>query len=259
MNQHMCTTLITGGAGGIGRQIALRILTDWPGSRCALVDLRPEGATDLAEQFGEQRVLTVPCDVSDPAAVDRAVQVAGEWGSPITNLVNSAGIQFNAASFDLSFADWRRVLGTHLDGTFLFCQRLGRHMADHGGGAIVNLASVAMFFGYPRRLPYATAKAAIGALTQTLAVEWAPYGIRVNAVAPGYIETPLLSEAIKLGHVDPDEMRRLHAMNRLGTPNEIAGAVLFLLSDAASFITGEVLRVDGGFTVAKLPLASYTT
>jgi NAD(P)-dependent dehydrogenase (short-subunit alcohol dehydrogenase family) len=249
----MSTTIITGGAGGIGQQVGRRILTDWPGSKCALIDLHAENVGAMVDQFGAQRVLPLPCDVSDPVAVEAAVTTVATWASPITSLVNAAGIQCNEASFDLAFSDWQRVLGTHLDGTFLFCQQVGKHMAVHDGGAIVNLASVAMFVGYPRRLAYATAKAGIGALTRTLAVEWAAYGIRVNAVAPGYIETPLLSEAIERGHVEAQAMRSLHALNRFGTTDEVANAIMFLLSDAASFITGEVLRVDGGFTVQKLP------
>lgn len=247
------TTIITGGGSGIGRQIARRILEHDAEARCAIVDLRCDGALALVDEFGPGRVMTVDSDVGDPAAAAEAVTSIAAWQGSIGALVNSAGIQINASSLDFTFADWRRVMSVHLDGTFLYCQQAARHMIAAGGGAILNMASVSMFFGQPRRLPYASAKAAIGSLTRTLAVEWAGYGIRVNALAPGYIETPFMHEAIARGHYDPEEARTLHAMQRFGTTDEVADAALFLLSEQASFITGEILRVDGGFAVKKMP------
>lgn len=119
-------------------------------------------------------------------------------------------------------------------------------------GAIVNIASVSMHFGFPRRLPYVVSKNGIAGLTQTLAVEWGEHGVRVNAVAPGYVETALLTEAFDKGHVDRDVVSAHSALNRVAAPEEIAASIRFLLSDEAGFITGELLNVDGGFRRKKV-------
>ena len=132
-------------------------------------------------------------------------------------------------------------------------QAVARHLVSSGkGGSIVNFSSIAHTFGWPRRLPYSVSKAGIDALTRTLAVEWAEFGIRVNAIAPGYINTQMVVAATAKGNIDPSIVE-MHAMNRYGEPNEIATGVKFLLSDDASYITGEVLTIDGGFTAKKIP------
>jgi NAD(P)-dependent dehydrogenase (short-subunit alcohol dehydrogenase family) len=148
--------------------------------------------------------------------------------------------------------DFDRVLAVNLGGTFACCQAVGRRMVEGGRGAIVNVASISMWFGFPRRLAYITSKGGVGGLTQTLAVEWAPYGVRVNAVAPGQIETELLRLAFDQGLVSREDAAAAHALGRIGQPSEVAAAIRFLLSDDASFVTGEILNVDGGFRLKKI-------
>jgi len=158
----------------------------------------------------------------------------------------------SSTTVDLDQADWHSVLGVHLDGTLWAAQAAARSMIAHGrGGAIVNFCSVAMDFGWPRRLPYSVAKAGVAALTRTLAVEWAKDRIRVNAVSPGYVDTPMIHDAASVGLLDVDVKARDHALGRLAQPDEIAEVVEFLLSDRSSFVTGEVVRVDGGFSAMK--------
>jgi len=170
----------------------------------------------------------------------------------LTGLVNAAGNHALAPSIDVEPAQMRAIFGVHIEASLYAAQAAARAMIAHGeGGSIVNFSSVAADFGWPRRLPYAVAKAGMGALTRTLAVEWADLGIRVNSVAPGYVDTPMISEAIRRGAFDEQERRRMHALGRFAAPKEIATAVRFLLSSDASFVTGETMRVDGGFTIKR--------
>ena len=254
MNAHPPSevAIITGSAGGIGSAVAAGLLEEDPRIRCAAVDLSPGHATALMERYGSERVLEVLCDVSRPDDVHRAVEEIEAWQAPARRLVNCAGIQIAGASLDFPADGWRRVLDINLSGTFYWCQAAGRHMIRHGGGAIVNLSSVSEFFGWPLRAPYAATKAAVSALTRTLATEWAHLGIRVNAVAPGFIDTPLAREAIESGRLSKPAADALHAQLRFGAPSELAAAINFLLSPRASFITGETLKVDGGLSAKKL-------
>jgi NAD(P)-dependent dehydrogenase (short-subunit alcohol dehydrogenase family) len=244
------TAFITGAASGIGRAVVDVVLERWADVRLGLVDIDGDALRGVQAEHPD-RVDVVVCDVSDRLATGQAVeQIAG--GLAIVGLVTAAGTLRNQASVDLDEADWHGVLGVHLDGTLWAAQAAARSMISHGrGGTIVNFCSVAMDFGWPRRLPYSVAKAGVAALTRTLAVEWAPDGIRVNAVSPGYVDTPMIRDAAAVGFLDAEEKARAHALARLAQPNEIAEVVEFLLSDRSSFMTGEVVRVDGGFSVLK--------
>lgn len=236
--------LITGGAGGIGAATA-ELLID-RGWRVAIVDLNVEPAAILAAVQPE-KVLLLPADVRVPETArivcDRVVE---HWGR-LDLLVNSVGVNRHCPLENVSLDDWTFVMDINLRATFLFMQAAAHHMLNAKSGAIVNLSSIAGARGNPDRTAYAASKAAVDSLTKSGATSWATRGVRVNAVAPGFTETPLVRVFIERGNVDLNQMINATPMRRMASPSEIAEVIVFLGSNEASFITGQTVYVDGGY------------
>jgi NAD(P)-dependent dehydrogenase (short-subunit alcohol dehydrogenase family) len=234
--------VVTGGAAGIGRAIA-SVLAEG-GARVTIADRDLAAAEATAATLGGD---AVRLDVTDPDAAEAAAARYAGAGAPDI-LVNNAGIVHNAASLEVDLADWRRVIDVNLHGVFHTARAFGRHMVAAGRGSVVNISSICGEVAvHPQpQAAYNAAKAGVNLLTRSLAVEWAGK-VRVNAVAPGYTAT----ELTLLGRSKPEWFDTWLAgipMGRLAEPREIALAVAFLASDAASYVTGTVLTVDGGYT-----------
>lgn len=246
--------VVTGGARGIGLQIAKWFLARQ--YRVALLDNDRQtlSATEAALGDGE-RVLAIPCDVAAQAQVDEAARlVSARWGR-VDALVNNAGIAVFKPALDTTFAEWRNVIGTNLDGTFLCTQAFAPAMKARNSGAIVNIASISGLRASTLRIAYGTSKAAIIHLTKQYAVELANYGIRVNAVCPGPVET----EMAKLVH-SPAIRADYHdtiPLGRYGTTEEMANLVGFLCSREASYLNGQAIGNDGGFEATGVGLPTF--
>ncbi len=239
--------IVTGAAAGIGLAITSALLAQ--GCRVAMIDL---DATSLANSHAKMNQPDATCSitgsVADPAVIQAACDAAiAKWGR-LDILVNNAGIFANFDSLELSLQDWQRTLDVNLTGTFVCTQAVAKHMASIGKGVIINLSSIYGTVAAPKRAAYVATKAAVGMLTKTWAIEWAEKGIRVNAVAPGYVSTEGTIELQKQGKIDVEALAKRTPQGRLGEPIEIANSVLFLASSAASHVTGQVLGVDGGWT-----------
>jgi NAD(P)-dependent dehydrogenase (short-subunit alcohol dehydrogenase family) len=238
--------LVTGAADGIGWATAeLFAARGW---RVAIADIDEDAARRRANELGEGH-LGLGVDVADEAAVVACAETMRERFGGCDALVNNAGIgDTHLPTLEQKLADFRRVVDVHLQGTYLMSREIGRLMVAAGAGAIVNTSSIAGLGGMARRNAYGAAKAGIVSLTRAMACEWARHGVRVNAVAPGYVGTHLVRQLASAGRIDIAGIRKRVPMGRLGEPKDIAEAVVFLASPAASFITGAVLSVDGGWT-----------
>lgn len=241
--------VVTGGAQGIGYAVALGLAE--MGADIALLDIvdAAEAAKRIAKQTG-RCAMAVRADLTKAEEIDAAFsEVLKEFGR-IDGLHNNAGVfQNKMPAEEMTFAEWRRLMSISLDGMFLVGQKAGKIMINQGLGAIVNTASMsAHIVNIPQKqIAYNTAKAGVLQLTKTMAVEWAPYHVRVNSISPGYIKTDKIDPA----KIDPEILNlryRLTPMGRFGLPEELAGGVAYLLSDAASFTTGADLIMDGGYT-----------
>ena len=246
--------IVTGAADGIGWATAQRFAQE--GARVVVVDLREDAARARAAELGDSH-LGLRCDVGSEPDVIAVVRDVVERYGRIDVLVNNAGVGEQAgATVDQSLVGFDRVLHVHLRGTFLMSREAGRAMLAQGSGCIVNIGSIAGEAGIPTRNAYGAAKAGVAAMTRAMACEWARRGVRVNAVAPGYVRTALVDRLEREGALDARAIEARTPMGRMAAPAEIAEAIAFLASERASFVTGTTLNVDGGWLAFGAPAHS---
>jgi len=237
--------LVTGASSGLGRHFAVTLAR--AGAKVAIGARRVDSLESLAAEIAafDGRALPLALDVTDRASVQAMAEAAETELGPLDILVNNAGVASTGAALEVAEGDWQRVMETNLGGVFRVAQTAAQRMAAQGrGGSIVNIASILGLGGASLLAAYAASKAGVISLTRTLALEWARHGIRVNALAPGYIETDINRDTLRspVGEV----MKKKIPQRRFGQPADLDGALLLLASDASAFMTGSVLVVDGG-------------
>ncbi len=237
--------VVTGGTKGIGEAIVRHLAA--AGARVTAVSRSAPGAASGSPRDGE--VVTLAADVARKADVDRVVETVVARHGTVDILVNCAGTAKRAPALDQAEADWEYMIELNLKGTAWACRAVAPIMRRAGRGRIVNITSIGAEFGLVNRAAYCATKGAVAQLTRCLALEWGPYGITVNAVGPGVTVTPLVRPFLDANPGKEDLMNRKIPLGRLGKPEDMAGAVAFLASDLAAYITGQTIYVDGGWGV----------
>lgn len=237
--------VVVGGTSGIGRAIALGLAD--AGADVAATGRRQTMVDDVATEIEQRgrRSLRVAADVSDAASLPLFRDAVLKAFGHVDILVVAAGVTKRVPTLDMDEADWQRIIDTNLTGTLRANQVFGAHMVKRGAGRIINIASLASFVGLHEVAAYTASKAAVAGLTRALAVEWAPHGVNVNAIAPGVFKTDLNRALLESPR--GQEFLQRTPMKRFGLIDELVGAAVFLASDASSFVTGHLLAVDGGF------------
>lgn len=240
--------IITGGATGLGFGMAQAFAQQ--GCRIGVNDFADEKLNAAVAKLrqGGTEVVSLPGSVADEADVDAIFEKLDRELGGLDILINNAGISMNVPTLELSLSDWRRTLDVNQTAVFLCSKAAAKRMRPQERGCILNLASMYGVVAAPERLAYCATKSAVAMMTKALAVEWARYGIRVNALAPGYIKTALVERLVEANRISESELARRTPQGRLGSVEEVADLAVFLASDRARFITGQVVGVDGGWT-----------
>ncbi|TAL03199.1 MAG: glucose 1-dehydrogenase [Rhodospirillaceae bacterium] len=247
--------LITGGASGLGLAAARRFADE--GAHIAIADLNIDGATAAAPTLGP-RATAYRVDVGAETSVQEMLDAVVKHYGHIDVTICSAGLSDSfVPTTEKAVSHWQRLIDVNLTGTWLVARASASAMIPRKSGVILTFNSIAGVVGLPIRSAYSASKAGVAMLTRVLACEWAPHDIRVNAVAPGYIQTPMVERLIADGNLDPTQIVRRTPMGRFGTADQVADALLFLASDQATFITGVTLPVDGGYLAYGAPADAF--
>jgi NAD(P)-dependent dehydrogenase (short-subunit alcohol dehydrogenase family) len=249
MSDDAKVALVTGAGRGIGHAVATALAHDgWDIAALGRSASSLAGTIDAVEDIGV-RGIAIPADVRRPVDVIAAVDRIEDTFGPIHALVNNAGVQRLASALTVSEADWDDVLDTNLKGSFFCAQAVGRYMTERGSGSIVNVASAAGVIAVADRAAYGASKAGLAMVTKVLALEWAARGVRVNAIAPTFVDTELGRQTLDQPGMHDQVVGRI-PMGRLATLDDLTAAVRFFLDvDASSFVTGQLLAIDGGLTL----------
>lgn len=237
--------VVTGAASGLGNAIARGLIE--AGAFVVCADIQSEVPEEGIDPIPPNRSLSVSVDVTDESSVSSLVETAQAAAGPIDILVTSAGIGGRGPADSYDDELWSRVIDTNLTGTYRVCRAVGRHMIEAGRGSIITIASIVGMVALPGSVGYQASKGGVVQLTRTLAVEWAPHGVRVNAIAPGHVATPIVRRQWETEPELKEFFLTRTPLGRLGTPRDLVGPAVFLASEASAMVTGQILTVDGGY------------